>query len=335
MNGKLKVVQVGANHDHASSAMNNLKRLPELFEIAGVVFPEGTENTLNPAYEDVPVLTTEQAKNCGADAAVIETTDRFLTKYALDFARAGMAIQMDKPGGVDQAEFEELFDLCEKKNIPIQTGYMYRFNPSVKRLYELYDSGRMGEILYINAEMNCLHPKNKREWLNDYPGGMTYYLGCHLIDVIFRLQGEPEEVIPLNGRTGLDGVTSEDSGLAVFRYKKGCSFARSTAVERGGFMRRQIVAVGEKASFEIKPTEYYFKGNAYSKDMFRSDSVLVTDDKNWGAVGEKTASEPYDRYEEMFRSFYDIATDKKENPYSAEYEKALHKLILKACGKIK
>ncbi|MBQ9543598.1 MAG: Gfo/Idh/MocA family oxidoreductase, partial [Clostridia bacterium] len=266
-------------------------------------------------------------------AAVIETTDKYLTKYALDFAKAGMAIQMDKPGGLDQGEYEELFDLCEKKKVPIQTGYMYRFNPSVKKLYELYDSGRMGEIFYINAEMNCFHPKKKREWLADYPGGMLYFLGCHLIDVIFRLQGEPEEVIPLSASTGTDGVKSADCGFAAFRYKKGCSFARSTAVERGGFMRRQIVAVGEKAAFEIKPTEYNFKG--YSKELLQSDSVFVTDANNWAAIGEKTSSEPYDRYVEMFRSFYDIATGRKENPYGAKYEKDLHRLILKACGALK
>ena len=330
MKKKLKVVQIGAGHDHASSAMSTLLALPELFEVVGVAQPEEDAQKLDKHYDGVRLLSVEQAKNCGADAAVIETTDKYLTKYALEFARCGMAIQMDKPGGADQEEFVNLFDLCEKKNVPIQTGYMYRFNPAVRRLFALADSGEMGKILYVNAEMSCLHPASKREWLNDYPGGMLYFLGCHLIDVIYRLQGEPEDVLPLSGRTGIDGVNSEDVGFAVFRYKSGCSFARSTAVEHGGFMRRQIVAVGENGTFEIRPTEYNFKD--YSKNLLRSDSIFTSDGKNWAAVGEKTVSEPFDRYERMFRSFHAIASGEKENPYTHEYEKRLHALILRACG---
>ncbi|MBQ9543730.1 MAG: hypothetical protein IJV00_01230, partial [Clostridia bacterium] len=64
-NEKIKVVQVGANHDHASGAMGTLKKLSDLFEVVGIVFPEGTENALHPAYEGVRALTEEQALNCG------------------------------------------------------------------------------------------------------------------------------------------------------------------------------------------------------------------------------------------------------------------------------
>ena len=147
-------------------------------------------------------------------------------------------------------------DTAEEKGLALQLGYMYRFNPAILGLYERVKRGELGDILYINAEMNCFHKPRKREWLRDYPGGMMYFLGCHLVDIIYRLQGEPLEVLPLHASSDLDGVHSYDVGFAAFRYPHGTSFARSTCVERGGFHRRQIVVVGSKATVEIRPTEY-------------------------------------------------------------------------------
>jgi hypothetical protein len=70
--------------------------------------------------------------------------------------------------------------------------------------------------------MNCSHPVKVRQWLADLPGGMMFYLGCHLVDLIYRIQGKPERVIPLNKCSGVDGVTnfclpiraSDDSRIA-------------------------------------------------------------------------------------------------------------------------
>ena len=63
--------------------------------------------------------------------------------------------------------------------------------------------------------MNCLHTVEKRNWLGNYPGGMLYFLGCHLIDLIYAIQGEPEEILPMSMPSGLDGVTADDFGMVV------------------------------------------------------------------------------------------------------------------------
>ena len=42
--------------------------------------------------------------------------------------------------------------------------------------------------------MSCDHPLEKRKWLSSFQGGMSFFLGCHLTDLIYTLQGTPEEV---------------------------------------------------------------------------------------------------------------------------------------------
>ncbi|MBR2223082.1 MAG: hypothetical protein IJ973_02040, partial [Christensenellaceae bacterium] len=110
--------------------------------------------------------------------------------------------------------------------------------------------GRLGKIISVEAQMNCKHARGVREWLECFPGGMLFFLGCHLVDLIYQIQGEPKEIIPLSCSSGIDGLSTRDFGMAVFVYENGVSFAKTCDNERGGFLRRQLVICGEKGSME-------------------------------------------------------------------------------------
>ena len=92
------------------------------------------------------------------------------------------------------------------------------------------DAGKYGDIYSVECHMSCYHKDEKRAWMANYKGGMMFFLGCHLIDLIYRIQGEPEEVIPLNTVTGINGIDrGEDYGFAVLKYKNGASQSRYPA----------------------------------------------------------------------------------------------------------
>lgn len=75
---------------------------------------------------------------------------------------------------------------------------MYRYNPFVKELLQKVKNGELGDIISVEAQMNCMHSVNTRQWLANFPGGMMFFLGCHLIDLILQIQGMPERIIALN-----------------------------------------------------------------------------------------------------------------------------------------
>ena len=175
--------------------------------------------------------------------------------------------------------------------------------------------------------MNCYHPKNVRDWLQDFPGGMMFFLGCHLVDLILSLQGKPEKVIPYNKCTGFENVTSKDFGMALFEYKNGISFAKTSAVELGGFERRLLVVTGTKGSIELKPLEWYVADSS-KVQTYRS----IRTSSEWGEKGEENVCPPYDRYVSMMKSFAEYVCGDKENPYTLDYELELYKTLLKDCG---
>lgn len=337
---KIKIAQIGIGHDHASGAISTLKLQSDLYEIIGYAkVPEDDGNLPGFCednkhfYDGISQMTIDEILNYpGLDAVCIETEDRALTKYAIMAAEKGIHIQMDKPGGIDNDEFDRLIDLVKEKNLIFHTGYMYRYNPEVLKIKEDIASGRLGDIISVEAQMNCLHDVPKRNWLGNYPGGMLFYLGCHLIDLVYSIMGEPEEVIPLNTSSEIDGVKAEDFGMVVFKYKNGVSFAKSSAVEYGGFERRQLVVCGTKGTIEIKPFEWL---GGEMPEVFSPQITKVREafDPNWHVEGICHTSVLHGRYDAMWRAFAAYVNGEKENPFDYEYERTLHKLILKSCGK--
>lgn len=338
---KIKIAQLGVGHDHAAAAISTLKLQSDIYDLVGyAAAPEDsggidrfTYEGQKHNYDGVPRMTAEELLNYpDLDAVCIETDDRALTKYAILAAKKGLHIHMDKPGGTDSAEFDRLIDTVKENKLVFQAGYMYRYNPAVLQLKEDIKNGKLGEIYAVEAQMSCEHRADKREWLGNYPGGMLYYLGCHLIDLIYSIMGEPEEVIPLNVASGIDGVGAEDFGMVAFRYKNGVSFAKSTAVEIGGFERRQLVVCGSRGTVEIKPLEWLSKTRIPGVCAVQTTGVREAYGESWHEVAPYHETAAHGRYDAMFRAFAEYVRGDKKNPFDYEYERSLHKLILKACG---
>lgn len=327
---RIKIAQIGMNtNSHCHQIFNSLVKQSDLFEIAGYVLPEKERERLPhlmSVLDGYRELTLEEVlEDPTIEAVAIETDEIYLTKYALMAACRKKHIHMEKPGGIVPAEFEKLIEEMKKSGKVFHTGYMYRYNPFVKDLIQKVKDGELGEIISVEAQMNCSHTPEVRQWLEAFPGGMMFFLGCHLVDLILQIQGKPEHIIPFNRSTGKDGVTAEDFGMAILEYPKGVSFVKTCAAERGGFIRRQLVVTGTKGTVELKPFEIAAKGGQYT------DKVEYFDD-GWHTPGAASRSELYDRYDDMLAAFAKMAAGEMENPYSYEYELELYQTVLRCCG---
>lgn len=327
---KIKIAQIGINrYSHANAVFSTLKKLSDIFEIAGYALVEDERETCAEKlslFDGYPELTLEEILNDPTiEAVTVETDEIHLTKYTRLAAEHGKHIHMEKPGSQSLSDFESMIEAVRQGGKTFHTGYMYRYNPYVQKIIEEIKRGDFGEVHSVEAQMNCIHPQDVRKWLSTFKGGMMFYLGCHLIDLILLIQGTPEKITVLNKSTSNEGVHSEDYAMAVFEYKNGHSFIKSDASEIGGYARRQLVVTGSKKTVELKPLEMIISGfNVYTeKTEYKSN--------DWHNMGEKERTE-FDRYKAMLRSFASIIKGEKENPYTLDYELNLYKTILKCCG---
>lgn len=327
---RVKIAQIGTStNSHGNFIFNSLKKQSEIFEIVGFAFPENERKKYPERmadFEGYAELTVDEIlKNPEIEAVTVETEEKYLTKYALMAAEHNKHIHMEKPGGTTLSEFENLITAVKKNGTVFHIGYMYRYNPFIIELIDRIKRGELGEIISVEAQMNCSHSKELRSWLKDYKGGSLFFLGCHLIDLILQIKGIPERIVPLSKSTGIDEVGSEDFGMAVFEYNNGVSFAKVNSNEIGGFARRQLVVSGTKETVEIKPLEILADGGQFTtKTEYKSGE--------WNNMGKTSRSEIYDRYDAMMRSFAEMVCGEKKNLYTYDYELELYKTILKACG---
>ena len=204
---KVKIAQIGtSNYSHGRSIFNSLLKQTDLYEVAGYVFPENEGEKfaeVNQVYENAKELTLEEVLNDPTiEAVAIETEEKYLTKYALLAAKAGKHIHMEKPGGFELDAFEEFINEMKTSGKVFHTGYMDRYNPEVIKLLERVKSGELGEIISVDAQMSGKHPDEQRAWLKEIPGGMMFFLGCHLIDLVLRIMGKPQSIVPLIKNAG-------------------------------------------------------------------------------------------------------------------------------------
>lgn len=153
---------------------------------------------------------------------------------------------------------------------------------------------------------------------------MMFFLGCHLVDLVYQIQGKPKRVIPLNKCSGIAGASGKDFTMAVLEYDRGYSFVKVSAIEMGGFDRRQFVVVGTKKTVEIRPLEMFVGDKLFTEKK----EFLTT---GWGDRGVFSKSIEFNRYDGMMLDFAKIVNGEKINEYDYDYELNLYKILLECC----
>lgn len=325
---KLRIGHIGTKHDHSQDKLDCVRKFPDIFEVVGVVEEDPVQREMirnNPTYSDYPIMTEEELFEAGCDCIMVEGFEYDIPYVAKRCVEHGIAVHIDKPAGRDLDVFRDTLKLAKAKHIPVQMAYMYRYNPAVMECMEYIKEGRLGEIHSVTAVMNTGHSKEKREWLGNFDAGNMFFLGCHMVDLIYQLQGVPEKITPYLKSSGFDGVHTLDLGTAIFEYKNGTSIVQANACEVNGYGRRQLVVCGSKGTYEIRPLEKPI-GAIYASEDFAEPF----EDRH--AVRNIATVPTVERYDRMMLDFAAMVRDGKENPYTYEYELQLQKLVLAACG---
>lgn len=324
---RIKIGQIGIAHNHGADKMLAARKFPALFEVIG--YAEENEEWVQKrgnkeAYQGLQRYSVnELIEKC--DAIIVETDIWDLTETARKCVAAGKHIHMDKPASGTLEEYKEVLDIAKEKNLTVQLGYMYRYNAAIKQCIEKVQSGKLGEIYSINAEMSTFHPANYKKWLTNFKGGIMYILGSHMVDLIVYLLGEPKSVASFLKHTNLDGVDFEDNNLAVLEYDNALARIFISSVEVNGFGRRQFVVCGSQGTVEIKPIER----PCYVSYSDIATSKTFKDCKETQKIEEDSVN---GRYDEMMQDFYAYIIGEKKNPFTYEHDYTVQKVLDKIVG---
>lgn len=319
----IKIGQIGVGHAHASK-LSVYRQSPD-YEVVGIVEPNAelrVRAESQEAFRDLPWLTQEQLLNTpGLQAVLVETE----VKHSLDAAEAciaaGMHISLDKPAGESLPHYERILEEAERKGLLVQMGYMYRYNPGIVLLHEFLARGWLGEVFEIHTVMSkVVDPANRRA-LAEYPGGIMFELGCHIIDLVVGVLGRPDKVTPFIRKTSPidDGLL--DNMLAVFEYPSATATVRATALEVEGFARRHFTVCGTEGTFHIQPL-----------DSPSARIALSVEREGYASGYQDVWFPPFVRYVADAADMARIIRGDKQSDFSYQLDLAVQASTLAACG---
>jgi predicted dehydrogenase len=319
----IRIGQVGVAHGHATK-ISVYRQSPD-YEVVGIVEsdPELRRRAQShPAFQGLPWLSLDQLLDIpGLQAVLVESSPRESLPLALSCVSAGKHVHLDKPAGESLPLFHQILSEARRQNLLVQMGYMYRYNPAFLLLQEFIRHRWLGEVFEIHAVMSKLVPPASRQELAEYPGGMMFELGCHLIDLIVTLMGEPAQVHPFQQQLSLHQDNLTDNSLAVLQYPQSMATVKSTGLEVEGFARRHLVVCGTEGTFHIQPL-----------DDPSAKIALKRPTAQYSSGYQELSFPAYSRYTEDAAEMARILREEKSPEYSYDHDLIVQRTVLKASG---
>src|SRR5690606_14242172 len=117
----------------------------------------------------------------------------------IDLLRRGVHVLVEKPMATTLADAEEMVRVAGETGQALAVGFFRRFNPSLRLLKALLESGWPGRPRRFEVEGGGMYYwsaatlGNMRRDLAG--GGVLIDFGSHMLDLLFALFGEPAEVL--------------------------------------------------------------------------------------------------------------------------------------------
>jgi predicted dehydrogenase len=171
--------------------------------------------------------TLEQALACKPEAAFICNPNSMHIGTALELARAGCHLFIEKPLAHEYAGVEELIEIVERKGLVATVGYQLRFHPCLMTTHRLLESNAIGPVLAVQAESGEYMPgwHTYEDYREAYAahrayGGGVLLAQIHDMDYLYWFFGLPRQVFALGGHLSSLELDVEDVASTLMQCEK-------------------------------------------------------------------------------------------------------------------
>lgn len=210
------------------------------------------------------------------DAVVVVVPDKLHLPITKAFLEAGKAVLCEKPMALTVAECEEMMRVEKETNGKLMIGQVCRCTPAFRMAKELVDAGRIGELVFVESEYahNYAVARGYNDWRVDpdrhgFIGG-----GCHAVDLLRWIAGDPTEVYAHANHKILTDWPVDDTSIAIYQFPN-------------NVMGKVFVSIGCRRNYTMRTVLYGTKGTIICDNT--SDHMQLFEDD---AAGGKDYTKP-------------------------------------------
>jgi predicted dehydrogenase len=191
------------------------------------------------------------------DVIYISTIHPFHKRDALLALNAGKHLLVEKPFTINAREAEEVRALAQAKGLFVMEAMWTRFLPSMDAIFEVINSGALGEIELFTADHSQALTHVPRLLQRDLGGGALLDLGIYPISMAHRIFGKP---VAITAKARLNSEKVDATTSMIFEYDGDKQATMTTSFLGAGPVNASII--GSLARIDID-------GSFYAQTSFR------------------------------------------------------------------
>jgi 1,5-anhydro-D-fructose reductase (1,5-anhydro-D-mannitol-forming) len=133
------------------------------------------------------------------DIVYIATPPGSHREYALESIGAGKPVYIEKPMARTWQECREINEAAVRARVPVFVAYYRRSLEYFTKVKEIVEQGQLGKILQISMQQHFPardedHDRARTPWrvIPEISGGGYFHdMGCHALDILFHIFGDP------------------------------------------------------------------------------------------------------------------------------------------------
>jgi predicted dehydrogenase len=172
------------------------------------------------AYTDLAAM----LRHPGLEAVSVVTPDHLHREVAVEVARAGKHLLVEKPLATTVEDAQAIIDAARASGVALMVDFHNRWNPPFCAARDAIGAGQLGRIKYVYMRLHnaTTVPVEMLRWSGG--SNVVWFLGSHCLDLLRWLSGaEVERVSAVAGRGVLDaqGIDTDDYVVATLELSGG------------------------------------------------------------------------------------------------------------------
>jgi predicted dehydrogenase len=204
--------------------------------------------------------------NKDIDVATVAIPDQQHVKVSCDLLRAGKHVLCEKPLALTREDLREIIKVSDECDAKFMVGQICRFTPAFMKAKELIDSGVIGDLYFVESEYAHDYMKLVENWRADPNRHGVIGGGCHAVDLIRWLAGDPIEVFAYGTHRLLPTVPYDDATVAIMKFND-------------NLMGKVFVSTGCKRDYTMRTCIYGTKGTIICDNTSPTMTLFTVDEE--------------------------------------------------------